>query len=119
MKTLASVACDAPFFPFDMVASLVAARDGDKARIDCAASGGRMYPVSALGPVSLREKLRRALREQGAQGRWRGHALPLDKGATSHRAVRSLFNINTSADLAKAEPLLAMARPFDNRDPGV
>jgi molybdenum cofactor guanylyltransferase len=119
-ETLASFACDTPFFPLDLVARLAAARDADNAVVACAASGGRAHPVFALWPVSLREDLRRALSEQGAR--------KVDAWAARYRSTTvsfpnasfdPFFNINTPADLAKAEPLLAMAGSFDNDDTGV
>ncbi len=79
-----------------------------------------MLPVVALWPVSLREELHRALREQGARevGVWAEH---YRLTAVSFPIVPfdPFFNINTPVDPAKPEPLLAIARPFDNRDPGV
>jgi molybdopterin-guanine dinucleotide biosynthesis protein A len=108
------------FLPLELVERLVAARDRDNARVAGAVSGRRMHPVVARWPVSLREELRTALQGQGARkvDAWAAHyrltatsfpIVPLDR----------FFNISMPAELAKAEPLLAMARPFDNRDPGV
>lgn len=119
-EILASFACDTPFFPLDLVARLAAAREADHAAIPCAVSGGRVHPVFALWPASLRDDLRRALSEQGAR--------KVDARASRYRPTTVSFpiaafdpfcTINTPADPAKAEPLLVMAGPFDNDAPGV
>jgi molybdenum cofactor guanylyltransferase len=80
----------------------------------------RAHPVFALSPVSLHEDLRRALSEEGARkvDAWVRH-YPLTMVSFPIAPFAPFFNINKPAALAKAEPLLAMARPFDNDDPGV
>jgi molybdopterin-guanine dinucleotide biosynthesis protein A len=112
---LASFACDAPFFPADLVARLVSARRRDGATIARASSARRAHPVFALWPVRLRDELRRALRDDGARKveAWSANctlttvefpALPFDP----------FFNINTPEDLATAERLLATQTSADN-----
>jgi molybdenum cofactor guanylyltransferase len=120
IETLASFACDAPFFPVDLVARLAAARDSDNALVACAASGGRAHPVFALWPVSLREDLRPALSELGARkvDAWAAH-YPSTTVSFPIAPFDPFFNINTPADLAKAERLLALPGPSDNDGPGV
>jgi molybdenum cofactor guanylyltransferase len=115
-----SLACDMPFFSFDRVARLAVARAANHAIIACAASAGRAHPVFARWPASLREDLCRALSEEGAR--------KVDAWASPYRLTTAscaiawfdpFFNVNSPADLAKAEPLLAMAGPSDNDAPGV
>ena len=60
---VASFACDAPFFPADMVARLLAAVEASGADLACAVSGGRAHPVFGLWPVRLADDLRRAMLE--------------------------------------------------------
>jgi molybdopterin-guanine dinucleotide biosynthesis protein A len=61
---LASFACDAPFFPTDMVARMVAAVEAAGADLACAVTHGRTHPVFGLWPLALREDLRRAMVEE-------------------------------------------------------
>lgn len=62
---VASFACDAPFFPRDLVARLTAAAEAEGAPLACASSDGRSHPVFGLWRVDLRDDLRRALTEEG------------------------------------------------------
>lgn len=61
---VASFACDAPFFPTDMVARMLAAVEAAGADMACAVTHGRTHPVFGLWPVALREALRRAMVEE-------------------------------------------------------
>lgn len=105
-----SVATDTPFLPSDLLPRLHQAREKEGADIARACSGDRSHFAVALWPVSIREDLRRALVQDGvrkierfqerhriAQAEW--PAAPLDP----------FLNINTSADLAAAERLIAQA----------
>lgn len=100
---LAVVSVDAPFLPTDLVARLAAA--GAPA---IAISSGRAHPACGLWPVSLRPALRSALTEgERRLGRWAataGAAQVTFPPATPD----PFFNINTPADLAEAERLLAL-----------
>lgn len=118
-ETVASIACDAPFFPSDLVARLAAARDAGGADIVCATSGGRKHPVFALWPVGLRDDLRRAMRQEGER--------KVAAWAARHHLVTvpfpdapfdPFFNINTPDDLACAETLLAAPPSSDNDGAG-
>jgi molybdopterin-guanine dinucleotide biosynthesis protein A len=104
---VASFACDAPFFPRDLVARLAAAVAGGKADMACAASGGRNHPVFGLWPVALRGALRDALvRERlfkvGAWiARYRLATVAYDAGAAD-----PFFNLNEPEDLERARRLV-------------
>ena len=107
---LASFATDAPFLPRDLVARLVAALADGRFDIACAASGGRAHPVFAVWPLSLREALRHALREEDIR--------KVDRFTASYRlatvefvsdAVDPFFNANRPEDLEAAEWLLTRA----------
>jgi molybdenum cofactor guanylyltransferase len=112
---LASLPCDAPFFPRDLVTRLAAARDREHAIIACARSGGRTHPVFALWPVSFHATLRRAITEEG---------LRKVDGWSARYGVATVdfpimpfdpfFNINTADDLVTAEALLATGTSADN-----
>ena len=56
---LASVPCDAPFLPLDLVARLGGDRDTNK--VFCASSGRGPEPLFALWPVAMAASLRRRL----------------------------------------------------------
>jgi molybdopterin-guanine dinucleotide biosynthesis protein A len=112
-ERLATVAVDTPFFPSDLVARLAAA--GDAETVSVASSGGRRHPTFALIPVALAGDLALYLR--------RGESLKVADWLARHGAAEApcegddpgavdpFFNINTSADLAKAEGLV-LASPL-------
>ncbi len=56
---------DAPFLPSDLARRLAEALDAQHAAVAVATSGGRTHALTALWPVGLRHRLRRALREEG------------------------------------------------------
>ncbi len=109
---LASFACDAPFFPSDLVARLLAAVMGEGADLACAASGGRAHPVFGLWPVRLRDDLRRAMIEEGLRkvdawtGRHKLVAVEFPWSADAQGARDPFFNANRPEDLAEAESLV-------------
>jgi molybdopterin-guanine dinucleotide biosynthesis protein A len=107
---VASLPGDTPFVPEDFVARLHGARRAARADIAVAVSGARTHHVAALWPVAIAEALRRAIVEDGvrkverfalryvvATAEW--PAEPLDP----------FMNVNSPADLARAEALVAEA----------
>ncbi|HEX4766653.1 MAG TPA: molybdenum cofactor guanylyltransferase MobA [Lichenihabitans sp.] len=109
-----SVAGDTPFIPADLVARLHAARAGSGARLACAASGGRTHPVIGLWPVSLRQKLRAFLVEEGLR--------KIDLFTARHGVAEAewpvepfdpFFNANAPQDIEAAEEI---ARRIDATD---
>jgi molybdopterin-guanine dinucleotide biosynthesis protein A len=107
-RWVVSVACDAPFLPGDLVRRFLAAVEGDRADMACAASGGRSHPVFGLWPVRLKDALHRAMTEQGIRkvdawtARYRLATVDFPIGV-----VDPFFNANRPEDLAEAERLLA------------
>lgn len=99
---LATVPCDTPGFPLDLVQRLGSALQASQARIAMAATrdaGGRMQPqpVFCLLPVALRADLAEAL----ARGERK-----IDRWMAPHGCVqvvfddeRAFFNVNTLADI--------------------
>ena len=99
-----SVAVDTPFFPCDLVPRLCLAAGG--IGMAMVQSGGHDHPTFALWPLALRDALR-AFLDSGAKPRVRDFA-------QAHGVLRAVFtddaafhNLNTDADLAHAEGLLA------------
>ncbi len=112
---IATFACDAPFFPRDLVARL---RDGmvrEGADMACAASQGRSHPVFGLWPVALHADLERAMRDEGIRkvdawtGRYRVTTVPFAVVDTPAGPRDPFFNTNHPADLAEAARLLVEA----------
>jgi molybdenum cofactor guanylyltransferase len=98
-----TVPADTPFLPTDLVARLAGGLAGG-ADVALASSGGRRHPVVALWPVTSREDLRRALREEGLR--------KVEAWMSRQNAVSVAFetvggdpflNINTPDELARAE----------------
>jgi molybdopterin-guanine dinucleotide biosynthesis protein A len=106
-RYVATFATDAPFFPRDLVARLLAATEAG-ADLACAASAGRAHPVFGLWPVRLREDLRRAVVDEGVRkvdvwtARHRLSEVAFETGAHD-----PFFNANLPQDLVRAEDMLA------------
>jgi len=107
---VASVACDVPFLPGDLVRRLVEAIAAGEGGLACAASEGRTHPVFALWPVALRGELRRALEDEGIRkvdAFTARHATATVDFATT--PFDPFLNINGPEDMSRAEGLLALA----------
>ncbi len=105
---IATFATDAPFFPADLVARLLAAVEEEGADMACAASAGRHHPVFGLWPVRLRADLRRAMTDEDIRkvDLWTArYKLAVVKFETD--PVDPFFNTNRPDDLEEAERLLA------------
>jgi len=106
---LASFACDAPFFPEDLVVRLRAAIEATGADMACAASQGRAHPVFALWPLRLRGELRRAMLDEGLRkvdlwtARYRLAEVEFPMLETATGPLDPFFNANRPEDLAEAE----------------
>ncbi|MEQ9333932.1 molybdenum cofactor guanylyltransferase MobA [Thalassobaculum sp.] len=105
---IVTVPTDAPAFPEDLVARLLAALEGGGAEIACAASGGRHHPVFGLWPVALRAALREALIGRDVR--------KVDVFTADYRLavadwpaepIDPFLNVNRPEELAEAERLLA------------
>ena len=99
---------DTPFLPLDLAQRLAAAvLAGAPAAM--AASGGRRHPIAGLWPVSAREALRRAIRDEGVR-RADDWARRLGAAAVDFAIdpFDPFFNLNSPDDLARAERLLGL-----------
>ncbi len=96
-----SVPTDTPFLPDDLVARLMAARNG--LPLACAASGGWTHPVIGLWPVGLADALEADLRAGMRKiDRWTAqHGVAHAEFSTS--PFDPFFNVNTPEELAEAE----------------
>ena len=96
---LVSFATDAPFFPTDMVARMVAAVKEEGADMACAASNGRSHPVFGLWPASVAGDLRHALFVEGIH--------KIDTWTARYRLATVAFPADTH------DPFLNINRPED------
>lgn len=110
---LASFACDAPFFPEDLVARFLASVEAGQADMACAVSQDRAHPVFALWPLHLRDALRRAMRDEGLRkvdlwtARYRLVQVDFPVIETAAGPLDPFFNANRPEDLAEAERFAA------------
>jgi molybdopterin-guanine dinucleotide biosynthesis protein A len=107
---VASVATDAPFLPYDLVARLVQGVREAGADLACAASGGRAHPVFGLWPMRLREDLRHAVVVEGIRkvDAWTGRH-KLVTVSFADLSVDPFFNANRPEDLTAAAVLMVAA----------
>jgi len=113
-ETIVTVAADTPFFPFDLVPRLLLAAEGRPHPLALAATraeDGRLLrqPTFGLWPVSLREDLRKSLKE-GV----RKVVLWTSKHSASYSVFPiemgdPFFNINTPEDLERAQGMIGSA----------
>ena len=105
-ETVASFPTDAPFFPEDLVDTMLEARRQAGALLACAASQGRSHPVFGIWPVGLRDDLRAALEEGERKiDRWT-ERYPIVTVEFAGVGVDPFFNANPPEDLAEADRLL-------------
>jgi molybdopterin-guanine dinucleotide biosynthesis protein A len=102
---LATFACDAPFFPADLVERLIAGTETTCAGIAVAASGAQHHPVFAVWSTAI------AASSKDLQD---GESRKMDDFIANYPNVRvpfpagaadPFFNINTPEDLAAAEQM--------------
>ena len=105
---VASIPCDAPFFPDTLVRDLAA--EAGSVDIVTATSDSQRHPVFALWAVRLAEDLCRALAEEGLRkvDRWTARYRTVDVEFPVAPEGDPFFNINTPEDLAAAEARLAV-----------
>jgi molybdopterin-guanine dinucleotide biosynthesis protein A len=109
VEWMVSVATDTPFLPHDLVMRLHEARLDKGATLACAASGGRVHPVTGLWPVALREELRQALTRRGERKVDRfTAAFPLAVAEWPVEPFDPFFNANEPHDLVEAEAMMRL-----------
>ena len=112
-RWLASFACDAPFFPRDLVARLASAVEADGAELACATSVGRAHPVFGLWPLRLAPELRRAMVEEEIRkvdvwtARYKLVEVAFSEVETAAGPLDPFFNTNRPDDLTAAARYLA------------
>lgn len=109
------VPCDTPFLPDDLYPALAAALAGGGGTVAMAVGpDGIRHPTVALWPVSLREDMRTALRDEGLRkvgvfaARYGRVDVPFPAGLDG---IDPFFNINGPDDLAMAERFIRSAGP--------
>lgn len=103
---MATVPCDSPFIPEDLISRLWQAVEADSADLSVAQAEGRMQPVFALLPVALLADLREFLETGGRK---------IDTWFARHRvalvdfsdAPRAFVNVNTPDEVQEVEQWLA------------
>ena len=103
---LATVPCDTPFLPADLVARLYDAMITHNAPLACAHDGQRLQPVFALMRLDVAESLEDYLQRGGRRVRAWIDALGGVAADFSDRP-QAFFNINTPQDLSQAEKALS------------
>lgn len=96
-----TVSCDTPFLPETLVAQLLAAHAGD--RVVIAASGGRLHPVIGLWPTTLVMRLQQDIGRGVRRVREWLDEVGFVAADFSSMPDDPFRNINTPADLARAE----------------
>jgi len=112
-RFIATAACDTPFFPRNLVETLLSASVRACPAIVLAASGEQVHPVFGLWPVALADDLAAAVQNGTRKvAQWaerHSHFTArfpfVDAGG---KLVDPFFNANTPEDLAEAESLLAL-----------
>lgn len=113
---MASFASDAPFFPENMVAVMLAAAEEAGANLVCAMSNERSHPVFGLWSMSLRDDLRRAVVGEGLRkvdlwtARHRLVSVTFEPVETGQGALDPFFNTNRPDDLIEAEAFAVAGR---------
>ena len=105
---LVSFACDCPFMPRDVVRRLIDAAHSRDVPIAVAASGGQHHPVFAAWSMRLPLESEDVLQTRGL--RKVDHlieAFPNTRVEFASMPVDPFFNINTPADLVRAESLIS------------
>jgi molybdenum cofactor guanylyltransferase len=100
---IATVPCDSPFLPLDLIARLQKALEVNDADIAVASTGGQLQPVFALYKSSLVASLETFLTEGGRK---------IDKWYEQHKTIAVAFddehafaNINTIDELKALSPI--------------
>ena len=112
-RWLATFATDAPFFPNNMVEKMIASIKTKNAETAIACSAGRDHPVFALWPMSVKDELSAAIKNDGLRrvGQWfeSQNVVRVDfpiidiDGANGPDGIDPFLNINTPDDLALAK----------------
>jgi molybdopterin-guanine dinucleotide biosynthesis protein A len=114
IRRIVSLPVDCPFLPGDLVAGLCATAAETGAQVVVAASGGIEHPTVALWDLALADALR-AVVEAGAdlsvRRFYQAYAVAF-RGFDSGR-IDPFFNINTPADLARAEDAIRMGEDLE------
>lgn len=107
LSHIATVPCDTPFFPGDVVARLCATALESGTPLACASSNGRTHPVFGLWPVSLVDDLEQAMIHEDL----RKIDLWTNRHGVAHACFEAspfdpFFNINHPDDLIEASAML-------------
>lgn len=113
---LLTVAGDTPFFPPDLASRLAGSAAHRHDGISVASSAGRLHPVFAVWPLAVRTELRAHLARKESFRvtdflALQGHrTVEFDAVLLGTNSVDPFLNVNTPADLARAEALAVAAQ---------
>jgi molybdopterin-guanine dinucleotide biosynthesis protein A len=112
-RWLASFACDTPFFPADLVTSLIAAAEREQALSAIAASNGRQHNIFAVWNKNIKETADSILGKQALRKMEDFiQLLPHTSIEFPQARIDPFFNINSPEDLAHAEAMMAGEQPI-------
>jgi len=106
---MVSVASDTPFFPEDLIDTMMSALEAAGADMACAASNERSHPVFGLWPVRLASELRIALIEENIRkvdawtGRYKCEVVDF-----AAETFDPFFNVNRPEDIEQARMIAGM-----------
>ncbi len=101
-ELLASVPCDSPFLPLDLVAQLYRGLEGDGAELAVVRSGGKLQPVFVLVRRTVRDSLEAFLAAGGRKiDAW---FASLAVATVDFPDIDAFANINTREELAAVPP---------------
>ncbi len=119
IRRIVSLPVDCPFLPRDLVSRLCATAEETQAQVVVATSGGAEHPTVALWDLALTDALR-AVVEAGTDLSVRRfyQRFPVAFRAFDSGALDPFFNINTPADLARAEDAIRLGEDLEAVIPG-
>lgn len=107
-KWLATFSCDSPFFPTNLVESLIAKAEGENSAVAFATSADNVHPVFAVWRSDIEDTPEDVLLGDLLRKVEDFIALfPYSFVAFPYRPTDPFFNVNTPDDLRQAEALMA------------
>jgi molybdopterin-guanine dinucleotide biosynthesis protein A len=119
IRRIVSLPVDCPFLPHDLVGALCATAEATGAAVTVAASAGIDHPTVALWDLGLAGALSAVVeagRDLSVRRFYQGHRVAICPFPSA--GIDPFFNINTPADLARAEDAWRVAEDLETVIPG-